>query len=204
MRIKVITGTNTLISEHRACPELLGDTDTRYIYYRSPCMHAHCHARSPCTQTAMPGLYARTLPHQVSMHAHCHARSPCMHTACHARSPCTHTARPGLHARTLPRRQVSMHAHCHTRSPCTHTASMHTHCHARSPCSVGPSMGDRLGTAGVVGLFFLSARLFFLIYTLKTRRKSSAVAYNHTTLNTPVLVRSMELSCVRPAQYLDV
>ena len=184
-----------------------------------PCqvsMHTDCHARSPCTHTATPGLHARTLPRQVSMHAHCMPRQVSMHAHCHARSPCTHTATPGLHARTLPG-QVSMHAHCHARSPCTHTATLGRHARTLPLCThtatpglhavLGlPStwMGDRLGTAGVVGLFFLSARLFFLIYTLKTRRKSSAVAYDHTTLNTPVLVRSMELSCVRPAQYLDV
>ena len=33
--------------------------------------------------------------------------------------------------------------------------------------------------------------------------KQHSVAYDHTTLNTPVLVRSPKLSSVGPAQYLD-
>ena len=38
---------------------------------------------------------------------------------------------------------------------------------------------------------------------LKGEESALAVAYDHTTLNTPVLVRSLKLSSVGPAQYLD-
>ena len=84
-------------------------------------------------------------------------------------------------------------------------------------------MGDRLGTAGVVGFFSFSPTmisvspssfhtdiLFFsnlLVFTHILHTKShcckAATAYDHITLTTPVLVWSLKLSRVKPAQYLD-
>ena len=42
-----------------------------------------------------------------------------------------------------------------------------------------------------------------IVMTIKVLKLGCANAYDHTTLNTPVLVRSLKLSSVGPAQYLD-
>ena len=52
-------------------------------------------------------------------------------------------------------------------------------------------MGDRLGTAGVVGfLFFLELNYIFDGLESDSKRclPLGFIAYDHTTLNTPVLV----------------
>ena len=86
-------------------------------------------------------------------------------------------------------------------------------------------MGDRLGTAGVVGFFFFSStwsqfdfllstsdiftlyassyRVFTHILHTKAHCGKAATAYDHTTLSTPLLIWSLKLSSVGPAQYLD-
>ena len=85
-------------------------------------------------------------------------------------------------------------------------------------------MGDRLGTAGVVGFFFFffhhdfiftfffphwhhffrnSLGVFTHILHTKSHCCKAATAYDHTTLSTPVPVWSLKLSRVEPAQYLD-
>ena len=85
-------------------------------------------------------------------------------------------------------------------------------------------MGDHLGTAGVVGFFFFffhhdfsftfffphwhhffsnSLGVFTHILHTKSHCCKAATAYDHITLSTPVLVWSLKLSSVEPAQYLD-
>ena len=86
-------------------------------------------------------------------------------------------------------------------------------------------MGDRLGTAGVVGFFsfflppwpqfhfllstsdilFFSNLLGVFAHILHTKSHccKAATAYDHITLSTPVLIWSLKLSRVKPAQYFD-
>ena len=57
-------------------------------------------------------------------------------------------------------------------------------------------MGDRLGIPGAVSFSF--AALATAVCSISAVPATTAVAYGHTTLNTPDLVRSRKLSRVGP------